>query len=146
MIRTMHFIYKALKNSHGHLTSYRTLTAQGIRRKAEPWPVSAAIVRASTAGTQSEMSAGRGQTSRAATGRPTAAERHARGRKSSQHRSTQAAQTSEIKHAYLLQTLVFGSKLLQFFYFLKRMRGLFSVVKNEWPIKNYQSFTGNLLK
>ena len=109
---------------------YITLTAQGKRKKAKPWPVSAAIGQAGTASRQSEMSAGKGQTSRAATGRPTAAERHIRIR-SNPNRVHNKQCEPEIKQAYFLQALVFGSKLLQFIYFLKRMMGLFSMVKNE---------------
>lgn len=51
------------------------LTARGIRRKEEPWLSCAAIVQAGRGSTRSETSAGTAPTSRAASVRPTAAER-----------------------------------------------------------------------
>ena len=51
------------------------LTTQDIWRKAKPWLVCATIVQVGRGSTQSERSAGKGLTSREATGRPTAADR-----------------------------------------------------------------------
>lgn len=122
----------ALQNSQGHIEQDKTLTAQGTWRKAEPWPASAAIVQAGTASKQSEKSAGKGLKSRAAIGRPTAGDRS----RWVKVKSTQFNNTSANFSFYLLQTLVFGSKLLQIFDFLKKMTGIFVFIGENW-IMNY---------
>lgn len=95
------------------------LTTQGIWRKAEPWLVCVTILQVGTDNTRSERSAGKGLTSREATGRPTAAD-------------TNTQRWMRIKKSHfnniipllgypadLLESLVFGSKLFQLFNLLQ---------------------------
>ena len=95
------------------------LTTQGIWRKAEPWLVCATIVQVGTDSTRSERSAGKGLTSREATGRPTAADRNTQ-----RHMRIKKSHFENIipllgYPADLLESLVFGSKLFQLFNLLQ---------------------------